>query len=309
MHVIMFETKSKNSPVPILLIIFALWMSIFSANSPAQVKGEIAFLRMTEGFWQVWLMKAEGKGTRQLTSTPIDKVHMAWGPGNQTLLYHTNRGETYVYNLATKATRRILEDLRIIDAAWSPDGKKLAYGLQPEDLVNGKTALWVSDINGDNSTRIAGGGAGDALAAMWYKGGEELVFRQCVMANNMEVHHDFWVSNPQGKNLKPVLGDSEMYKFDQVVSSSGQIAYASARTGYYEIWTIPVAGGQPRQLTKFRTHAANPSWSPDEQYIALDVTKNSQRQIYRINKDGSGLTQLTRGKVLSRKPVWSRAVQ
>ena len=47
-------------------------------------RGEcIVFLRLTTVHWQLWLMAPDGSSQRQLTHSPVDKVHAAWRPGRQ----------------------------------------------------------------------------------------------------------------------------------------------------------------------------------------------------------------------------------
>ncbi len=273
----------------------------------APLTEKIAFLRLTEGFWQVWMMNTDGSMQEQLTTTLVDKVHMVWGPKNQRLLYNTNQGQTRILDLGTRKEKRILNGHKIIDAAWSPDGKTLAYGLSPKNLAHGKTSLWVSDLKGGQRSKMAGGQKTDALAPMWSRDGKQLVFRQCMMVNNMQVYHDFWVSDAAGGHRHLIDGDHEMLKFDQVVSRQGVLAYSSARSGFYEIWTLPVKGGQRHQLTRFQQYAGDPSWSPDGQSLVFDSDKNGRQQIYRIRVNGKQLVALTHDKPPSRKPVWSGA--
>jgi len=294
-----------------LLIAFAL-LCVFSFTIAAPANDvqteKIAFLQLTNGFWQLWIMNVDGMNPIQVTHSPVDKIHMAWGPANKELLYHTNQGETFILEIATGKERQILTELQIIDAAWSPDGKTLAYGLPPKALSRGKTSLWTSDLKGENLNKIAGDTKSDALAPMWSKGGDELVFRQCLMANNMQVYHDFWLTDEKGKNKQRVQGESEMLKFDQAISDHGIIAYSSARSGFFEIWVIPVAGGQPKQITEFNKYAGNPFWSANGQSIVFDSDKSGRQQIYLISENGQNIQQLTTSKNSSRKPVWSRSV-
>lgn len=266
---------------------------------------KIAYLHLTGKFWQIWAMNTDGSAKVQLTKSPVDKVHMHWGPDNTALLYNTNQGDTFIFDLKTGRQQELLKDEIVFDVSWSPNGKRLAFGVLPEDLVKGKTSLWVSDLDGKNKQKVAGGKVSDAHYASWINDGNDIVFRQCVMANNMEVHHDFWMSKPDGKKIKPIVGDYEMLKFDQVASPKGLLVYSSVRTGFYEIWTLPVNGGKAKQLTKFNAYAGNPTISPNEKMIAFDTDKDGLRQIYRLGIGGKKLVILTKGKQSSHTPVWS----
>jgi FlgD Ig-like domain/WD40-like Beta Propeller Repeat len=266
--------------------------------------GRIAFLRLTSGYWQVWEMAPDGSGQRQLTRTPVDKVHMAWRPGTNKLLYHTNQGATFLLDPATGAEERLLEGLTVTDANWSPDGKKLAYGLGPSELTRGKTSLWMSAPDGSDRRQVAGSSEIDALAPTWLRDGRTILYRQCIVASYMEVTHDFWTVKADEENSNcPVTRDDEPLKFDQTASGEGVIAYSSHRTGFYEVWTHAPGIGTPRQLTKLRSYAGNPTWSEDGGSLAFDSNKDGSLQIYRIRSDGRELVRLT-SDAPSRKPVW-----
>jgi hypothetical protein len=286
--------------------ILILAASLGSAEAPPANAERIAFLRLTEGYWQLWVMNADGGGARPLTRTPVDKVHAAWRPGTTSQLsYHTNQGETALLDVESGEEQPLLEGLRVTDAAWTADGRRLAYSLPPDDLVNGETSLWVSGIDGKDRRQIAGGDGTDAIAPTWLADGRRLLYRQCTMVDNMTVRHDFWVVDPaESHPARRLSGDPDRLKFDQTVSSLGVVAYSAPRTGGYEIWTLPLEGGTPQQVTRTGTYAGNPSWSPAGDALAFEAIENGTLQVYRANPDGSGRRALTNVAHPSRKPVW-----
>jgi serine/threonine protein kinase len=62
-------------------------------------------------------------------------------------------------------------------------------------------------------------------------------------------------------------------------SSDGRfVAYSSDRSGNFDIWALPVAGGDPIQVTKDAAHDWQPDWSPDGSEV-----------VFRSEREGGGL--------------------
>jgi TolB protein len=65
-------------------------------------------------------------------------------------------------------------------------------------------------------------------------------------------------------------------------------------------------GSAPRQVTFTSTPDTQPAWSPDGNRIAFSRgVSSSNRDIFLINPDGSGLTRFTQGLIEAADPSWS----
>lgn len=60
-----------------------------------------------------------------------------------------------------------------------------------------------------------------------------------------------------------------------------------------DLFTVPTAGGQARQLTSNAAWDGSPVWSPSGRQIAFASEREGSLDIYLINVDGGGLTRLT----------------
>jgi TolB protein len=58
-------------------------------------------------------------------------------------------------------------------------------------------------------------------------------------------------------------------------------------------WIVPAAGGAPVRLSPPNFSAGYPAWSRDGKRLALEVEDAGKTQIWLINRDGTGLRQLT----------------
>ncbi|MFH1027109.1 MAG: Tol-Pal system beta propeller repeat protein TolB, partial [Pseudomonadota bacterium] len=82
-----------------------------------------------------------------------------------------------------------------------------------------------------------------------------------------------------------------------------QIAFVSDRLGKPQIFVMDSDGGNVRRLTTSGGYNVNPRWSPKGDRIAYTRSQGGF-QIYAINPDGSGDTQLT-SEGSNENPTWS----
>lgn len=71
------------------------------------------------------------------------------------------------------------------------------------------------------------------------------------------------------------------------------LAYCAERNGEYDIYTIPVEGGQETQLTNVPGLNDGPEYSPCGEYIWFNSVRTGLMQAFRMKKDGSEQTQMT----------------
>ncbi len=93
---------------------------------------------------------------------------------------------------------------------------------------------------------------------------------------------------------------------------SGQIAFASDRSGTTQIWLMTVDhSGKPQQLTSMPEGACQPSWAPDGLRLVFISPCSNNEEIYPgagmflVNVDGTGLTPLPTVPGGDFDPAWS----
>jgi hypothetical protein len=70
------------------------------------------------------------------------------------------------------------------------------------------------------------------------------------------------------------------------------LAFVGQRNGDFDIYIIPVAGGQETRLTTAPGLDDGPEYSPDGQYIYFNSERTGRMQIWRMKADGSEQTQV-----------------
>ena len=71
------------------------------------------------------------------------------------------------------------------------------------------------------------------------------------------------------------------------------LAYCADRNAEYDIYTIPVEGGEEKRLTTAPGLDDGPDYSPDGQYIYFNSERTGLMQIWRMKTDGSTQEQVT----------------
>ncbi|SEC04050.1 amidohydrolase family protein [Terriglobus roseus] len=108
----------------------------------------------------------------------------------------------------------------------------------------------------------------------WSKVGD-IVALQCYAGGTFHI----WTMKPDGTGLKQVTFGHGDDREPRISPDGKTIVFTSDRAfktgadgssqGSYDIWTVPVAGGEPTQITKSDADEFGPSWSPDGKKIAF----------------------------------------
>jgi TolB protein len=71
------------------------------------------------------------------------------------------------------------------------------------------------------------------------------------------------------------------------------LAFVGRRNGDFDIYTIPVSGGDEKRLTTAKGLDDGPAYSPDGMFIYFNSERTGQMQIWRMKPDGSAQEQIT----------------
>ncbi len=71
------------------------------------------------------------------------------------------------------------------------------------------------------------------------------------------------------------------------------LAFVGERNGDFDIYTIPVSGGEETRLTTAKGLDDGPEYSPDGNFIYFNSERTGHMQIWRMKPDGSGQEQVT----------------
>ncbi|MDR7419233.1 MAG: S9 family peptidase [Armatimonadota bacterium] len=230
----------------------------------------------------IWLVDADGGTPRQFTGDEARDKRPLWSPDGGRLLFVSDRGRVaaggkrpkhlWVIPRSGGEARRVTQaEHNPADAAWSPDGTRIAFtGKAP---VTERPASDVRYI-----TRMKHKFDGEGFWDNRYKhifvvpaeGGDA---RQ-VTSGDFDHREPAW--SPDGTRLALVANRAEDADYTNVA----------------DVWVVAVATGEMRRLTQGTGPVLSPVWSPDGTHIAYLGHENvcmaaSNTMLWVVPADGS----------------------
>lgn len=222
------------------------------------------------------------------------------GPG----LYTTTLG-----GAATKISGTSIGDSQ---AAWSPDGSRIAF------QSGSTTSKEISVMNADGGGRRQLTNTPDIAEQepAWSPDGTRIVFAADSSGADTTTDLEIWMMNADGSGLTQLTNTAQGVRDTHPAWSplGGRIAFLSeGRTGdtnsnIYVMDTNPATDDAtnltPNDFTTnpvYQWNDESPSWSPD----GTRITYTTVHDVWRMNADGTGKTNLTLGNGGGLNPAWS----
>jgi TolB protein len=165
---------------------------------------------------------------------------------------------------------------------WMPDGKRLLFNRKGriETIPVGGGATQVLDTGFAVQCNNDHGISPDA--------------KQLVISDNSQLEHESRVYLLPIGGGKPKQMTKNAPSYWHGWSPDGKtLAFVGERNGDFDIYTIPVTGGEEARLTTAKGLDDGPEYTPDGKWIYFNSVRTGHMQIWKMRPDGSEQTQVT----------------
>ncbi len=269
------------------LLLTSICASLTSAETPRKGAPETIAIRVSEGtdlgfdlspdgrsivfdlLGQLWLVPAQGGKARPITDAVRDTAEdldPSFAPGGRQVLFRGERnGHTGLWLLDLDSARpRQLTQLTDPDgfngkAAWSPDGRQIAFAQAVPPEKGGRrwrTVIMLLDLASGKMHELSVTGLPDPNLTdpVWSGGGQKIVF----ISRKGPPWGRIWMVDANGGAAKPVTGDAVQAQAPALTSDGRRMAYfAPDAKGRTQVWVQEIDGnvtaqGSPIQVTNHK---------------------------------------------------------
>jgi TolB protein len=181
------------------------------------------------------------------------------------------------------------------DAAWSADGRKLAFMSERD----GNAEIYVMNADGSGQTRLTNDPGFDADPTFSPDG--RIAFNSTRDGGNPELY----VMDGDGRNQTRLTFDPATDRQADWAPDGQYIAFESNRSGNFDLYAVKPNGGGLTQLTFDPETDAEASWAPDNTRIAYTSGPDGAAAVFTLVPGTPGRTPLATGLSDPHFPAWA----
>jgi len=297
-------SRAFVSVLLVLVVGAVLWpMEVPWATFPGS-NGRITFSSFRDGrMVSIYVMNPDGSAQTRLTDQEgMNDYSPTWSPDGSKVAFHrvawsSMDYEIYVMNVdGTGQTNLTNNPAADESPTWSPDGRKIAF----VSSRDGNIEIYVMNADGSNPTRLTNNWSTETQPA-WSPDGSKIAF----VSYRRSEGGDIYVMNAADGSGEIQLTSTDNNQHPDWSPDGSKIIFmrqSGLPPGFvYQVFMMNADGTSQTSLTGGTTLSIfGPVWSPDQSRIAFELGG----QIYTMNPDGSGQTNVSKNQFTDSDPDW-----
>ena len=217
------------------------------------------------------------------------------GPAANVLAYANDLGgslDIFVVALGDATPLRLTSSPRDeFSPAWSPDGRRIAYRVNPPKGDEGD--IWVMRGDGTHKRNLTRSPGVADWSPAWSPDGRRIAYFSAAGGSA-----DVWIMRADGRGKRNLTRNGLLNEYPSWSPDGTRIVFNSHRDGQFEVYSIRSNGTGTRNLSRNASHDKWPAWSPDGRLIAFVSDRAGSDDVFLMRADGSGQRNLTRSTTL-----------
>jgi serine/threonine protein kinase/Tol biopolymer transport system component len=246
------------------------------------------------------------KLTGNTTSVPLTgkfrfMMNVDWSPVGDRLLCVTldedERWAIWTVRLDGTQQEKVIEEaIQIATPRWSGTGDYIYYFRGEYPRLDEVVKIQISSRSGGRTgaPEIVLSGLTAGQYATLSRDGAKLAYTSVVDRANLWTASKSLYGLVNSKQLTTGTGAD----YQPAISPDGQqVAFAWYDGRKHNVFTLPIAGGDRRQLTFLNSRNFNPVWSPDGKTIAFASNERGRQLVWQVSAAGGGLRPLEQTRI------------
>lgn len=289
------NTDSKQvSPTATLGLCLLLWLSALAGVSTPATAESFAFVGDREGFWSVYVSTGRMASPMRVDSLDgADANAPALSRDSAKVAFEVAGEGIEVCGIDSQQCQSVIAPIdRIVRPVWNDVRKELLFVGYRIDADGEDSDIWMVDESLENPRPLLTQTGNQDFPAVSDDGrylAHSSLHSVQMKGGALQVMEDLWIADLVSGVSIPLVSGLHQNTHPDWSPDGEHLAFASNRSGQFEVWIVDAEGSNLRQVTEGDGAKTWPAWSPDGAEIMFTRFFEGRYGLWKVDRDGSNL--------------------